>query len=444
MINIRHTPPSTIRPGVIWVALLLTTLSFNPLQAQESRAILEGRVTDQQGAIVPGATVAVISEQTGVRQQTTANDQGVWTMRFLNPGAYTISISAPNFKTFERRGVILQVADSKQIDSTLELGEVTERVVVTADAPLIDTNSATSGTVIESKIIAELPNQSRIAYLLAALSPGVQALDQNQNVALMWSNNAASDIRVNGGRDRRSNEFLLDGMPNQTGERVAYIPPSDAVAEFRVMTNAYDAQYGRQSGGTINVSLKSGTSKYHGNLYEFHQNSAFNANLFQSNRAGRDKPLAHYNLYGGTFGGPVWLPKLYQGKEKTFFFLSWEGIRNKDPRFTTLSVPTELERQGDFSQSFTTQVIGGQSVRIPIKIFDPATVDQRRTIIQGGKEVPNPTFGFRQQIQCNGMLNVICPDRISPIARKILEFVALPNAPSLGTGNAVSNYVPNT
>jgi len=415
-------------------------LSFNPLQAQESRAILEGRVTDQQGAIVPGATVAVISEQTGVRQQTTANDQGAWTMRFLNPGAYTISISAPNFKTFERRGVILQVADSKQIDATLELGEVTERVVVTADAPLIDTNSATSGTVIESKTIAELPSQSRIAYLLAALSPGVQALDQNQNVALMWSNNAASDIRVNGGRDRRSNEFLLDGMPNQTNDRVAYIPPSDAVAEFRVMTNAYDAQYGRQSGGTINVSLKSGTSRYHGNLYEFHQNSSLNANLFQSNRAGRDKPLAHYNLYGGTFGGPVWLPKLYQGKEKTFFFLSWEGIRNKDPRFTTLSVPTELERQGDFSQSFTTQVIGGQSVRIPIKIYDPATVDQRRTIIQGGKEVPNPTFGFRQPFPDNK----IPAGRINPIARNILEFIPLPNAPSLATGNAISNYVPNT
>src|SRR5262245_17295710 len=285
MINIRHTPPSTIRPGVIWVALLLTTLSFNPLQAQESRANLEGRVTDQQGAIVPGATVAVISEQTGVRQQTNSNDQGVWTMRFLNPGAYTISISAPNFKTFERRGVILQVADSKQIDAALELGVVTERVVVTADAPLIDTNSATSGTVIESKIIAELPNQSRIAYLLAALSPGVQALDQNQNVALMWSNNAASDIRVNGGRDRRSNEFLLDGMPNQTADAVSFIPPADSVGEFRIMTNAYDAQYGRQAGATFNVELKSGTERYHGSIYEHYQNASFNANRYEFNHA---------------------------------------------------------------------------------------------------------------------------------------------------------------
>ena len=429
-----------IRPGTFWISLLFSFAFFSLLQAQESRAILEGRVTDQQGAIVPGATVTVISEQTGVRQQTTANDQGTWTMRFLNPGAYTISISAPNFKSFERRGITLQVADSKQIDTTLELGEFSERVVVTAEAPLIDTNSATSGTVIESKTITELPSQSRISYLLAALSPGVQANDQNQNVALMWSNNAASDIRINGGRDRRSNEFLLDGMPNQTGDRVAYIPPSDAVAEFRVMTNAYDAQYGRQSGGTINVSLKSGTSRYHGNLYEFHQNSSLNANLFQSNRAGRDKPVAHYNLYGGTFGGPVWLPRLYRGKEKTFFFLAWEGIRNKDPRFTTISVPTELERQGDFSQSFTTQVIGGQRVRIPIRIYDPETVDLRQTIIQDGREVSNPTFGFRQPFPDNK----IPADRINPIAREILKFVSLPNAPSQETGNAVNNYVPNT
>jgi hypothetical protein len=426
--------------AITLAALLLSSLLILPLQAQESRATLEGRVRDQQGGSVPGAGVTVTAEQTGVKQQTTTNDQGVWTIRFLNPNTYTVTISARNFKTFEHRGITLQVADSKQIDAKLEVGEVSENVTVTSEAPLIDTNSATSGTVIDSKTITELPSQSRISYLLAALSPGVQAIDQNQNVALMWSNNAASDIRVNGGRDRRSNEFLLDGMPNQTGERVAFIPPADAVAEFRVMTNAYDAQYGRQSGGSINVSLKSGTSKYHGNLYDFHQNSSFNANLFQSNRAGRDKPVAHYNLYGGTLGGPVWVPKVYQGQGKTFFFFTWEGIRNKDPRFTTISVPTELERQGDFSQSFTTQVVGGQRVRVPIVIYDPLTVDTRRTITQNGQQVNNPTFGFRQPFPNNK----IPADRLNPIAKQILGFVALPNAPSQETGNAVNNYVPDT
>lgn len=220
---------------------------------------------------------------------------------------------------FERKGIVLQVADSKRIDATLEVGDVTETVEVTAEAPLIDTTSATSGTVIDSSTISEMPSQSRISYLLASLSPGVQALDQNQNVAYMWSNSAGSQIRVNGGRDNRSNEFLLDGMLNQRADRVAFIPPSDSVAEFRVMSNAYDAQYGRQSGGTISVSLKSGTKNYHGAIYEFHQNFSLNANLFQSNRAGDPKLISHYNLYGGTLGGPVRLPRFYDGQGKTFF-----------------------------------------------------------------------------------------------------------------------------
>src|SRR5262249_33523815 len=440
MENIRQTRSAALRSGMILIALLLPAPVFQLLHAQESRATLEGRVTDQQGASIPRATVIVNSELTGVKQQTFTNDQGNWTMRFLNPGVYTISINVPNFKTFERRGVTLQVADSKRIDTTLELGDVSEHVVVTADTPLIDTDSATSGTVIESATITELPNQSRIPYLLADLSPGVQALDQNNNVPLMWSNIAASQIRVNGGRDNRSNEFTLDGMPNQRGDRVAFIPPTDAVAEFRIMSNAYDVQYGRQSGGTVNVSLRSGTGKYHGGLYEFHQNSSLNANLFQLNRAGQPKVVAHYNLYGGTLGGPVWLPRLYDGKGKTFFFASWEGIRNKDPRLTTLSVPTELERQGDFSQSFTTQLVGGQRVRVPITIYDPATVDTRPTITQDGKEVTNPTFGYRQPFPNNK----IPVERISPIARKILEFISLPNSPSQETGNAENTFFHNS
>src|SRR5262249_4307866 len=327
MENIRQTRSAALRSGMILTVLLFPTLIFQPLHAQESRATLEGRVTDQQGASIPRAIVTVNSELTGVKQQTVTNDQGAWTMRFLNPGVYTISINAPNFKSFERRGVTLQVADSKRIDTTLGLGDVSEHVVVTADTPLIDTDSATSGTVIESATITELPNQSRIPYLLADLSPGVLSLDQNNNVPLIWSNTTPSEIRCNGGLDNRSNEFTLDGAPNQRGDRVAFIPSTDAVAEFRIMSNAYDVRYGRQSGGTINVSLRSGTGKYHGGLYEFHQNSSLNANLFQLNRAGQPKVVAHYNLYGGTLWRPRLLPPPSCVKEeKIFFFFSVGGL----------------------------------------------------------------------------------------------------------------------
>lgn len=424
MKSIRHTRTSAVRPELSLAALLLCILSCTALNAQESRATLDGRVTDPQGSIVPGATIVVISELTGVKQQTATNEQGAWTVRFLNPGAYTIVISAPNFKTFERKGFTLQVADSKRIDTTLELGEVSDHVVVTAEAPLIDTTSATSGTVITSQEINELPSMTHVATLLATLSPGVIAQDQNGNVVHMWSYIGASQFLADGGRDIRSNNFQLDGMPNvKSGGYISFIPPTDSLQEFRVQTNAYDSSIGRQAGATINMTTKSGTKDYHGNLFWFNQNNFLNAALFQTNLAGGAKPPVHFNEYGGTFGGPVWIPKVYHGRQKTFFFFSFDGTRNQDPRPGSIrSVPTELERKGDFSQSFTTNLINGQLVKFPIQIFDPQTVN---------------ASGVRQPFANN----VIPAARLSPIAQKILQYVPLPNKASDPTGNAVNNFI---
>src|SRR5215471_11446295 len=251
--------------------------------AQEARGTLQGQVTDQQQAVIPGATVLVTSEDTGVKQETTTNGQGRWGVPFLNPGVYTVTVAVSGFKTAEQKSITLETADIKQIDLQLEIGAGSERVVVTATAPLIDTTSATSGTVITPEQMNEMPSLSRVPTLLAGLAPGVLLQDQNQNIVNMWSYNGASAIRVNGGRDDRSNEFLLDGMPNQHGDKVAFIPPTDAVSEFRIMTNNYDAQYGRQAGGTINMSIKSGTNAYRGNAYEFLRDTILNANLFQTN-----------------------------------------------------------------------------------------------------------------------------------------------------------------
>ncbi len=404
------------------VRLVLLCCLCLAIRAQENRAALGGRVTDPQGAVVPGAKVVVVSVETQIRQETTTNEAGEWKLPFLNPGPYAIDITFEGFKTAERKGITLQTADIKQIDIALELGAAAERVVVTAEAPLIDTTSASSGTVISPTEVAEMPSLSRVPTLLAGLSPGVLLLDQNQNLVNMWSYNGASDIRVNGGRDNRSNEFLLDGMPNQHGEKVAFIPPTDAVAEFRIMSNAYDSQYGRQAGATINMSVKNGSNNYHGNLYDFLRNTALNANYFQTNLAAGPKPPTHFNEYGGTFGGPVWVPKVYQGKEKTFFFFSYEGIRNKDPRFGIRTVPIEPERSGDFSQTFTTK--SGDPTRYPVTIFDPLTTDPATT-----RRLPFPN-------------NRIPADRMSPIAKKILAFIPVPNKASEPTGSAVNNFVP--
>jgi hypothetical protein len=415
-----------VRHAVRFLFLATTVCSLNVtiVSAQESRGTLHGQVTDPQHLVIPGASVLVVSEDTGVKQETTTNGQGNWTVPFLNPGIYTVTVSLSGFKTAAQKGIVLQTADNKQVDLQLEVGSGSEHVEVTARASLIDTTSATSGTVITPEEMNEMPSLSRVPTLLAGLAPGVLLQDQNQNVVNMWSYNGASAIRVNGGRDDRSNEFLLDGMPNQHGDKVGFIPPTDAVSEFRVMTNNYDAQYGRQAGGTINMSIKSGTSKYRGDVYEFLRNTALNANLFQTNLVHGDTPPTHYNLYGLTSGGPAFLPKVYDGNNKTFFFFSFEGTRNTDPRFTIRSVPTALERTGDFSQSFTTRQ--GDPTHVPITVYDPRTTD--------------PVTGVRQPFPGNK----IPVDRMDPIALKILQFIPLPNKASDPTGSAVNNYVPSS
>ena len=360
----------------ILVLAVAALAGASSLWAQTSRATLGGRVTDAQGSAVPNAEVSVVSEETDVKQITRTNEQGNWVVQFLIPARYNFTISAAGFKSIEHKGIVLQTSDNKQIDSQLEVGSTTTELTVTAEVPLIDTTAATSGTVISQDQILEMPSSSRVLTILATLSPGVLQQDQNNNTAHLWSHDAASQITVDGGRNNtRSNTFELNGMPNlKTGGQVGFMPAPDAIQEFRVVMNAYDSSIGRQAGGTIQMVTKSGSAKVHGSLYEFNQNNVFNANTFQSNLVGAAKAPIHFNEYGGTIGGPVWIPKVYNGKQKTFFFFAYDGTRNQDPRFGTRSVFTDLERKGDFSQSFTSTVTGGNRTRIPLQIFDPNTV----------------------------------------------------------------------
>jgi hypothetical protein len=392
--------------------------------AQEVRAAMGGRVTDAQGAVVPGAIVVVTADETGVKHQTQTNAQGNWATQFLLPGPYRFSVTAPGFKTATRTGVTLQVSDNKQIDVQLEVGVVEQTVEVTADAPLIDTTSATSGTVIASNYMAEMPTLSHVPTLFASMSPGVIAQDQNNNIVRMWSVLGASQYLADGGRDVRSNTFQLDGMPNvKSGGYISFIPPMDSLQEFRVQTNAYDATIGRQAGSTMNMATKSGTKDLHGSVYWFNQSNFLNAKLFQTNLANGKLPAVHYNQPGFTVGGPVWIPKVYDGRSKTFFFISYDLTKNEDPRpGSTRSVPTDPERKGDFTQSFTTQLVSGQLQRFPILVYDPLTVDAK-----GNRQLfPN---------------SIIPVGRQSAIAQKILAYVPLPNTASSPTSNATDNFV---
>ncbi len=405
----------------------LLALSPLMLRGQEVRARIGGRVVDPQGGLVAGADVDVVNEDTDVSQKTKTNAQGVWTVEFLLPGHYVLTISAPGFKTETRRGITLQAADDKTFDTNLEVGAVNQSVEVVAEAPLIDTTSATSGTVITQEQINEMPSSSHVVTLLAVMSPGVIAQDQNNNIAHLWSYNAASQFTADGGRNNiYSNNFQLDGMQDmKSGGDIAFIPPMDSVQEFRVQTNAYDASIGRQAGATINMQTKSGGKDYHGTLYEFNQNSFLNANLFQSNLTGAAIAPVHFNNWGGTFGGPVWIPKVYKGTAKTFFFVSFDDTRNTNPLGTSpFAVPDAAERNGDFSQSFTTQSIGGVLQRFPIQIYDPLST--------------NPTTGNRTQFPNNQ----IPSNRLSSIAQNILKYIPLPNATPAPTGNDDQNFVP--
>jgi len=416
------------RLQTLFVFLLVTfSCPLVPLRAQEVRATIGGRVMDSQGALVPGATIEVVNDDTTVRQNTKTNGAGAWFVEFLIPGHYEFTIAAPGFRGETRKGITLQAADNKQFDTHLEVGATSETVEVVAETPLVDTTSATSGTVITQQEINEMPTSSHVVTLLAVLSPGVLAQDQNSNVAHLWSYNAASQFTADGGRNNiYSNNFQLDGMQDmKSGGDVAFIPPMDSVQEFRVQTNAYDASIGRQAGATINMQTKSGKKDYHGTLYEFNQNSFLNANLLQSNLIGGAVAPVHFNNFGGTFGGPVWIPKVYKGTAKTFFFVSFDDTRNNNFLGDgTRSVPDAAERSGDFSQSFTTQNIGGVLQRFPIQIYDPLST--------------NPTTGNRTPFPNN----VIPQNELSKIAQAILAYVPMPNTPADPTGNDSNNYVP--
>ena len=411
----------------ILVLAMAVFAGASSLWAQTSRATLGGRVTDAQGSAVPNAEVSVVSEETDVKQITRTNEQGNWVVQFLIPARYNFTVSAAGFKSIEHKGIVLQTSDNKQIDSQLEVGSTTTELTVTAEVPLIDTTAATSGTVISEDQILEMPSSSRVLTILATLSPGVLQQDQNNNTAHLWSHDAASQITVDGGRNNtRSNTFELNGMPNlKTGGQVGFMPAPDAIQEFRVVMNAYDSSIGRQAGGTIQMVTKSGSAKVHGSLYEFNQNNVFNANTFQSNLVGAAKAPIHFNQYGGTVGGPVWLPKVYNGKQKTFFFFAYDGTRNQDPRFGTRSVFTDLERKGDFSQTFTSTVTGGNRTRIPLQIYDPTTV------VAGGARTLFPG-------------NVIPTNRLSKVAQNILTYVPLPNNPGDGTSTDANNFIPSS
>jgi hypothetical protein len=391
--------------------------------AQETRGSLSGIVTDGSGAVVARAGLQLTNTETGVVLTTVSNDAGLYRFLFLNPGQYKLVASMAGFKTFERDRIQLNVSEAGTLPVILEVGAQSERITVSAEAPLIEAEKADHGMVIDNKKVVDLPINTRNPIMLAALSNGITPTGGSTLDQKPFSNSADGSWSINGGVGSTV-EFLLDGAPNNTiyngVTTVANVPSVDAVQEFKVMTSTYDAQYGHTGGGAINISLKSGTNSLHGSGYEYLKRQSFNAAAFSDNAHGNAVPNSGLDQYGFTVGGPVRVPKVYNGKDKTFFFFALEKYHEDQeyPAEKVASVPTAQQRAGDFSNTLD------NSGRL-ISIYDPLTGKADAT----GKWIRQPFPG-----------NKIPTDRINPVAAKILALYPQANTVSAGSPAWQNNY----
>ncbi|MPZ19770.1 MAG: hypothetical protein GEV06_17905 [Luteitalea sp.] len=406
----------SIHRTISWLAISFCfCYTVVPVTAQETRGTIMGRVVDQSRAVIPGAAVHAVNVNTGVRTYATSNETGDYILPFLIPGTYTVTVELEGFNTFVRSGINVRVNDRITIDAVLEVGEATETVEVVADSPLLDTSTASIGQVIDSKTILELPLKDGMVLMMATMSPGVLSLGTSSGYVRPFDTSNPSNLSV-GGERTRSNYFTVDGAPNMQRSDVAYSPPPGVVAEFKVQTSNFDASTGFMSGGTLNMSLKSGSNELHGQLYYFGQNPATQANQFFFNRDGLEKPNFRIHRWGGSSGGPLRLGGLYDGRDRTFWMYGYEGMWSFDPSpFFVDAVPTEAMRRGDFSELLA---LGPE-----YQIYDPYSA--RRTA--DGRIVRTPLPN-----------NIIPEDQINPVSRMIASLSELPN--QAGTADGVNNW----
>lgn len=400
-------------------------LTLGALEAQTFTARIGGIVKDSSDSVIAGATITVTQISTNLKRSAATSGSGLYSVLSLLPGAYEITVEASGFQSQVRRDVRLETNQAATLDFTLAVAQVATSLEVTADLPLLQAETSGMGTTIESKLIEQFPLAQRDVMGLVRSLPGVIAGGQVGD-ARGGRNVFDSTFSVAGGRSS-TNEVLLDGAANTIGDfnGVVIVPPQDSVQEFRVETSSYSAEFGRSGGGTVNIVTKSGSNQFHGGAYYYHQNNWLNANSFGNNRLGKlatnpaadvaPRPIVRRHQYGGTFGGPVSIPGLYRGKDRTFFFSSFEGRRERDPNQGEFSIPTDLERRGDFSR--TVAIVGGQAQTI--QIFDPAT-----SRLENGRYIRQPFAG-----------NIIPAQRFNPIAQKVLELYPRPNRP----GNPVTS-----
>jgi carboxypeptidase family protein len=355
--------------SIIALAILADVAAF----AQETRSTILGTVKDQSGAVIAGATIDVTNTDTNSTTKLVANNSGYFEAPYLLPGTYSIMVTADGFKKHVRQGVTLTVNSRQNVDITLEIGAAAESVTVTATVALLETTSGSGTASLEGRQISDLPVMSNSAILLARGAPGMQWTAQ-PNYLGMHSNAGGSAVGAVGGVG--GNEFSLDGVPNSAeGRRTGYLPYTDTIAEFKVETAPFDASKGHTTSATISLSTKSGTNEYHGALTWQHWQQRLNATqsttnagywgrIRQAEAAGNTalaeqlksvspQPPGRSNNWAGSVGGPVSIPKLYNGKDKLFFFFAYNAakdVKTEEATAVNRTVPTDKQRRGDFSE----------------------------------------------------------------------------------------------
>jgi hypothetical protein len=419
----------THRSSLLWVTVLGLIVSFTvPAFSQSTSGRIVGRTADPTGAVLAGVKITLVNEATGANRSTQSNTNGDYNFVEVVPGSYRVEYELTGFKKNVQTGVLVDVNQVVTLNSILQVGATQEVVEVTSEAPQVDTTSTQLGAVINNRSVNELPLNTRDTYQFLQLQPGVQAQLGNGNGSLFYGSQDTGSVSVNGGRTRANNFSVNGGDANDQFVNLPTVQPSpDSVDEFRVITNTFDAEYGRNSGSVVNVITKSGTNNFHGDLFEYFRNTVLDAQgYFNTTR-----PQWNQNQYGGTFGGPI-------KKDSTFFFLSYEGrrIREGIPG-PVLNVPTLAERGGDFSG------VGGFANGGQISDAFVASVLNARS--SGGTNCPNaisalggtaPAAGVAwSSIFPTGVIPAACQD---PVAVNLMQrFI-----PGANVGAGLNQSVP--
>lgn len=399
--------------------LLLSLGLTLALLAQDPRGTILGRVSDSSGSPLAKATVKVVNEATGLTTNILSNESGDYRAPYLNPGSYRVEAEAPGFSKLLRPGVQVRATETVTLDLEMKVGQVNESVEVKAETPLLNAADVSLGQVIDQRRIEELPLFAGNAMDLVHLAPGT-VNGTNLRLRKAPFNAAPSQFGTNG-TGNNNNDFTIDGVVNVysdgTAPRVAFSPPQTSIAEFKVQTSAFDASAGFSLGSNVNVTTKSGTNQIHGEFHHWLRHSKLDAPTIFQNRAGQKLALYQDNRFGASAGGPISIPKLYSGKNRTFWFYAFEANLFGDPNVGSQisTVPTAEMRRGDLSPLLRLSANN--------QVYDPLST----AAVAGGRFQRQPIPG-----------NIIPPSRLDPVAQKLMQAWPAPNQP--GTSDFRNNF----